>query len=203
MKMIEESIDSIKEDFHKYKWFYTKSGKLVIGGKSAIQNDQLLRRIKEIPLDLIVMHTQEPGSPFSVILEDPKKVKSEDLEQRAIFTGCFSRAWRSKKKRTSVHIFKSSFLSKTKAMKSGTWRVLGKVKKKSVLLELALTIQDEVLRAVPESAIKNKKDKILTICPGTIDKKTFITKIHLETDRSFSQEEVLSALPAGGVKICR
>ena len=79
------------EKYKKYRWFFTSAGKLVIGGKSAEQNDELLLGIKNFEEELIVMHTAEPGSPFSVIMSEIKKISKKDLEECAIFTGCFSR----------------------------------------------------------------------------------------------------------------
>lgn len=190
-------------DFRKYKWFYTSTGKLVVGGKSAIQNDILLSTLKETAEEFIVMHTSEPGSPFSIILESPKSLKKEDLDECAIFTGCFSRAWKDGKTNTSVDIFKLSQLHKSKGMKEGTWGVNGKIERTSVKLELALTKQKEVLRAVPIQSAKSEKNIIIKIKPGKIDKLDIAAKIELELDTVFDQEELLSAIPAGGISLIR
>jgi hypothetical protein len=191
------------EDYEKYKWFYTKSGKLVVGGKNATQNEELLKRLKKNGEELVIMHTREPGSPFTAILSDLRKVTQTDKEQCAIFTGCFSRAWRSKKKKTQVDVFKLSQLYKKKEMKIGTWGVKGKIEKKTVDLVLVLIKQKDTLRAVPELTAKSKKSIILKICPGTIDKKDFITKMQVEFTTPPTQQELLSALPAGGSKVLR
>lgn len=184
-------------DYKKYKWFFTSSGKLVIGGKSAEQNDSLISEMKKAKKEYIVMHTHSPGSPFSVIVSPIKSIKPSDIEECAIFTGCFSRAWRSGKKSSDIDIFRLSQLSKEKSMKSGTWGVVGKVTQRKVDLKLVLTRQNGVLRAVPEKSAR-KKDILLKLSPGTLDKKDLIPKLQLEFGDSFSQEEILSALPAGG-----
>lgn len=191
------------EEYKKYRWFYTSSGKLVVGGKNAGQNDDLLTRMKKISKDYWVMHTSSPGSPFSIIICDPKKVSKIDLKETAIFTGCFSREWRAKKTKAKIHIFKLSQVHKNSKMKEGTWGVLGKMSFQDVQLKLVLTKQKGILRAVPEPTIKNKKDIILKICPGNVDKSNFITKINVEIGPNFKEEELLSALPAGGVSICK
>jgi len=190
------------KDYKKYKWFYTSSGKLVVGGKSAEQNDELLKRITESDKEYYVMHTSHPGSPFCVVVENIKKTIKKDLDECAIFTGCFSKAWKQRKKVTEVHIFKSNQLSKQKGMKTGTWRVIGKVKKVQVNLKLALTKQKGVYRAVPEKTV-HKKDVLLTICSGKVDKKDMVAKFVIELEDSKLQEnELMAALPAGGVRIC-
>jgi len=190
-------------DFKKYKWFYTLSEKLIIAGKSSEQNDSMLKKVKSLKKEFIIMHTSSPGSPFSVILSNIEKVNKDDIEECAVFTACFSRAWKSGKKKASVDIFSSNQLRKSNEMKSGTWGVIGKVKRLIVPLLLTLTIQDSTMRAVPEKSIKNKKEILLKICPGKISKEDFITKLAVEIGEKFSQTEILSALPAGGIKISR
>jgi predicted ribosome quality control (RQC) complex YloA/Tae2 family protein len=188
------------KDYKKYKWFYTSSQMLVVGGKSASQNDLLLTKLKSTKKEYIVMHTSEPGSPFSVILEEPKKTSSQDIKETAIFTGCFSRAWRENKSSTQVDIFKLSQLSKPKS-KPGLWMVKGKIKRVKVNLKLVLSKQKKILRAVPEQTAK-KKDILLKVCPGKTDKTKMADEI-LDSIKSKNKEALLSALPAGGVSICK
>ena len=106
--------------YKKYRWFITSSNKLVVGGKSAEQNEELIKScMKGEHLDLesrasleewtnkkkkyIVMHTNAPGSPFSIILDENPNQK--DLEETAIFTASFSRAWRELKKEVNIDVF--------------------------------------------------------------------------------------------------
>ena len=77
----------LEKEFRKYKWFFTSSGKLVVGGKNAEQNDSLLRNVEKSEKEYYVMHTSHPGSPFCIIVADIKKVTKSDLRECAIFTG--------------------------------------------------------------------------------------------------------------------
>ncbi len=193
----------ITDNYTKYRWFYTSSGKLVVGGRSAIQNDELLKRLKETGKDFIVMHTHAPGSPFTVIVAEKIKIKSQDIEETAIFTGCFSRAWREAKKTTIVDIFSLSQLAKARHMKPGTWGVKGVIEQRTVSLELALVKQKDILRAVPEITLKKKKDILFKIQPGKTDKAAMALKLQVELPHDLNQEELLTALPAGGFTILR
>lgn len=195
-------METLVNDYKKYRWFYTSSGKLVVGGKSAAQNDSLLKQIKSSKKELIIMHTSSPGSPFSVILHSSDDLKKSDLEECAVFTGCFSQAWKSGKAKTNVDIFLSSNVFKLSSMKEGTWGVREKLDTLSVELKLVLTRQNGMLRAVPESSVKSKKDRLLYLCPGKIEKQSLLGKLALEIGE-FNQEEILSALPSGGIKIFR
>ncbi|MEK6800582.1 MAG: NFACT RNA binding domain-containing protein [Nanoarchaeota archaeon] len=196
-------MNTLEKEYQKYRWFYTLSGKLVLGGKSAAQNEELLKRLKKFSNDLYVLHTSSPGSPFSAILSDKTKVSETDLEEVAIFTGCFSRAWREMKKNVSVDIFSTSSLSKDSSMKIGTWGVKSKIRRKLIKLSLVLTFQKDKLRAVPEITLKKKTDGLLKIIPGNIDKIHLLTKLQVQLPKSLSQEEILSALPSGGVKLIK
>ena len=180
-------------DYMKYRWFYTSDKKLVIGGKSAEQNEQLVSELIKSGKNYILMHTKEPGSPFSIVQSE--KPTEKDLEETAVFTGCFSRAWREKKKTTVIDIFRAVQIIKNKSMKQGTFGVAGQVKRKTIELKLYLTEQKGKIRAVPF-----KVEKALCIIPGNINKNDFAEQISIKLE--IPQEEVLQALPTGGFKLC-
>ena len=147
------------------------------------------------------MHTEEPGSPFAIILTD-KKHSPSDLEETAIFTASFSRAWRSGKKKAVVDIFSSKQIFKTSSMKIGTWGVKSIIKRISVPLALVLTKQKGKLRAIPEISINPKDAVLLKISPGKIDKTKMLPQIQALLPK-ISKEEILSALPSGGIKVVK
>ncbi|MDO8563495.1 MAG: NFACT RNA binding domain-containing protein [Nanoarchaeota archaeon] len=182
------------EDYQKYKWFFTASGKLVMGGKSAKQNDDLLKKIKAQGKERLAMHTSQPGSPFCIIIANIEDLSQQDIKECAIFTGCFSRAWKEDKRTTEVDVFKLSQLHKSKDMNEGTWGVYGKVQKIKVNLELVMIRQHKILRAVPETAGIGAKIKLT---PGSISKEDIQPKLEIELNEPLSRDEVLSALPAG------
>ncbi len=182
-------------NYKRYKWFFTKSGKLVVGGKSAENNDALLNELKSMHKDMIVMHTKSPGSPFCAIVVPIKAVSDDDLKECAIFTGCFSKAWKQGLKKTNVDIFQLSQLNKSSAMKSGTWSVTGKIRTEIINLELVLIVQDKIIQAVPKISAEND-EIIFLVYPGKVDKVEAIKKSMFN---ELNREQLLSALPAGGV----
>lgn len=185
-------------EYKRYKWFFTKSGKLVYGGKSAEQNEEVIRNLVKNKENFIMMHTKIPGSPFAVIRSSVKKVSRADLEEAAIWTACFSRAWKIGLKKTDVDIFLTEQLIKNKNMKLGTFGVIGKLDKKEAELKLVLTIQKGVLRAVPEKTVKMNNKKFAKIISGEISKEELAKKIAKELKKQ--EEEVLNALPTGKFK---
>ncbi len=185
-------------DYKKFRWFFTKSGKLVYGGKSAEQNEKVVKDLLERKEKRVVMHTKIPGSPFAVIDSPIKKINASDLEETAIWTACFSRAWRSGLHKTPVDVFTNKQISKGKTMKKGTFGVKGVIERKIVKLKLALINQKGVLRCVPEPTLRSNIKVFAKIIPGKISKEKFAAQISEKLKKDSS--EILNALPPGGFK---
>ncbi|MEK6848864.1 MAG: NFACT RNA binding domain-containing protein [Nanoarchaeota archaeon] len=181
----------------KYRWFYTSSGKLVVGGKNAEQNEEIVGKILKDNKKYRVMHTEASGSPFSIIFFDGEVTK-KDLQECAEFTAIFSRAWREKRKTSKIHIFSAEQITKEKNMKTGTFRVIDLVKNMEAKLGAKLIRQKGVLRVVPMS-VEGKE--ICAILQGAIPKE--ITAENLAKIFKLDKQEVLEALPSGGFSISK
>jgi len=175
-------------DYKKFRWFYTSSGALVIGGKSEESNEEVIRSAGK---NSVVMHTEQPGSPFCVILDDEPTDK--DLKETAIFCACLSKAWKNHKKSVDVHSFLRSQVYKTKDMKTGTFGVDGKLEHFRVDLKLYFTFQNEKLRCVP---FKTEEGFIV---PGEMKKEEAADEIAKKLN--IKKEEALSALPSDNIDI--
>ena len=103
----------------KFREFYTSSKKLILCGKSAEQNEELIK--KNLSPEETVLHTRAPGSPFCVIKNN--KPTTKDIKETAIICAAFSKDWKKNKKNVEVHVFKASTISKQKGMKPGTFSV--------------------------------------------------------------------------------
>ncbi len=114
----------------KFKEFETSSGKKVLAGKNAENNEELVRQIGK---DENVFHSAKPGSPFVNIKGEANK---EDLTEAAIFCAAKSQDWRDNQNDVEVHHFKGKDIYKKKGMSLGTFGVkkfkLIKVKKKDI-----------------------------------------------------------------------
>jgi hypothetical protein len=184
--------------YFRFRWFFTSSGKLVIGGKSAEQNEDVIKNY--LYRNDLVLHTVQPGSPFAVVKAGSEKITADDIHEAAVFCASFSRAWREGKLKVGIHIFKPEQITK-ETSKLGTFIVLGKVQKANAELKLALAIQKGRLRAVPLTAAK---EIICTIIPGKISKEKtaeIISKRLRKSSINVSNEEVLNALPVGKFRI--
>ncbi|MFC1685933.1 NFACT RNA binding domain-containing protein [Nanoarchaeota archaeon] len=170
-------------DYKKFRWFFTSSGLLVVGGKSAEQNEQLIKLTK--PND-VVLHTKDPGSPFCVIIDEIEETPA-DVQEAAIFCASLSQAWKKKKNLIEVNIFRREQMNKTKSMKKGTFGVKGGEQKIKVVPKLYLTFQENKLRCVPFEC------DIAEITPGDLSKvkaaEAIAKRMRIPLD------EVLSTLP--------
>ena len=102
----------------KFREFETSSGKKVLAGKSAANNEELVEQIKP---DEDVFHTAKPGSPFCNIKSS--RTNTNDRRETAIFCASKSQDWRDNKSDVEVHHFKGKDISKKRGMKLGTFAV--------------------------------------------------------------------------------
>lgn len=182
-------------EYKKFRWFFTSNKLLVIGGKSAEQNEETIPLAKQGD---IILHTKLPGSPFCIIKSEYGKIKKQDVEEAAIFCACFSQQWKNNKKEIAIHYFNQEDIFKIKGDKKGTFhvkKILGEI---NVKPKLYLTFQEGKLRAIPNDSIK---EKLFEIIPGKIEKEKFAKIIKEKLDEkgiSIKEEEILSAIPSGG-----
>lgn len=105
-----------------FRKFVTSSGKEVLAGKSAENNEEL---VKQVGKEEIVLHTSSPGSPFVNIKSDFKNIDKKDIKEAAVFCAAFSQTWKKAKikKDVSVDAFLGRDIFKLKGMKTGTFGV--------------------------------------------------------------------------------
>lgn len=100
-----------------FRKFQTSSGRLVLAGKTAEQNEAVIAQADK---EEAVLHTKEAGSPFCNIKGEAEK---EDVREASVFCARYSRDWKQNKKNVEVHIFKAEDVYKSKGMKTGTFGV--------------------------------------------------------------------------------
>lgn len=114
----------------RFREFTTSSGKEVLAGKNAANNEEL---VEQVGANEDVFHTAAPGSPFVNI---KGRSNAKDRKEAAVFCAAKSQDWRDNKSDVVVHQFKGRDIQKIKGMKLGTFRVKRKkkvlVKKKEI-----------------------------------------------------------------------
>lgn len=104
----------VNTNFREYP---LSSGRVVYAGKSAEQNDLLVRSARRGDL---LLHTSAPGSPFVNLGED---VDKSEIDEAAVFCALKSQAWRDGKRDVMVHSFYRRDCSKSPFDKAGSWNV--------------------------------------------------------------------------------
>jgi predicted ribosome quality control (RQC) complex YloA/Tae2 family protein len=195
-----KKLNEIKKakDYTNYRWFFSSSGTLILGGKNESQNEMVLKYF--LKSNYVVMHTSSPGSPFMIIQkENPNK---NDLNECAVFCACFSKEWKTGNNLINVDIFEGKDIYKMKSMKTGTFGVKNKNQIK-VRPELILIVQKGKIKAVPK--VKREEEILAVIKQGKTNKEEAAEKIAKKIKDKFlfpvSKEEIMMAIPSGNLNV--
>ncbi len=77
--------------YEKFRWAFTSGRRLLLGGRDARTNEQLIRKYLEE--NDIVFHADIHGAPI-VLLKDGKNASEKEITEAAIFAGAYSKAWK-------------------------------------------------------------------------------------------------------------
>lgn len=103
--------------YEKYHWYRTANDHLVIGGKDAATNEQVVKKHTEN--DDYVFHTEAPGSPFVVLKHGEESFTQEDYQETASFCATYSQAW--KNNLDSLEVFQVTPDQVTKEAQAGEY----------------------------------------------------------------------------------
>jgi predicted ribosome quality control (RQC) complex YloA/Tae2 family protein len=162
-----------KEWFQKFVWMHTSSGKLVIAGKDATQNEVLVKRYLED--SDIVFHADVHGSPFT-ILKGGKDSTEEDKLEAAQLTLCHSRAWQSKMPSEVYWAHPHQVSKKAPAgeyIAKGGFMIYGKknyVKNLELKYAVGLQLEPQQVISGPVENVRKKARYYAVILPGEEDK---------------------------------
>jgi len=115
----------------KFRKYCTSSGKDVVCGKDAEQNELVVAQSGDSES---VLHTKAPGSPFCNI---KGKATLKDIKETAVICAAHSKTWKQNKLDVEIHVFRGKDIFKEPDMKTGTFGVKKaksiKVKKEEIL----------------------------------------------------------------------
>ena len=190
-----------KNWYEKFKWFFTTNNFLVIAGKDATTNEEVIKKYAE--KDDYVFHTDMSGSPFAVLKTDKKEPADIDFQETAIFTGSNSKAW--SQGISSVSVFKVKPEQVTKEakageyIKKGSFMVYGKREEYNIKPELAVGIKEDVPMTGPVTAVKKHCEKKIAIQQGN-EKKEKIANLIMKKLGLKTNDDILGNLPQGKFK---
>lgn len=192
--------------FEKYHWFKTEKNHLVIGGKDASTNEQVIKKHAE--KDDYVFHTEAPGSPFVVLKHGEDSFEQRDYNEAASFCATYSQAWKNHLSTLDVFQVKPSQVTKeAKAgeyVEKGAFMVYGK--RREIAAELCLSIglwrsgNDILLMAGPRDSVHHHCTAWVDLSQGSKSKGEIAKSLMklLCLDRT---DDILIALPSGEFSI--
>ena len=191
--------------FERYKWFITSHGRLVIAGKDAHTNDNIVK--KHLKDTDVYAHADLHGAP-STILKDGQKAEDSDLREACHFALAQSKGWVAALTDGSAYWVYPDQVSKTpeagEFVPRGAFIIRGKRNYEHHLpIELAvgeiLYQKERKVMCGPTDAVRAQSEKYFVIVPGR--GKAGRTAAEMAKEFNVPEEEVSRILPPGDCEI--
>ncbi|WP_455393045.1 ribosome rescue protein RqcH [[Eubacterium] cellulosolvens] len=190
--------------FERYHWLITSKGNIVVGGRDAKTNDQVVK--KHLKDRDRYCHADISGAASVVIKHKPEddEIPPETLEEACKFAVIYSKAWNAKVGAASAYWVKPDQVSKTpqsgEFLARGAFVVRGKrnyignIKLDLAIGELEYQGRNKLM-AGPVEAVKTYANRYVVLAPGNIKKNEMAKE--LSKLFNISVDDVLSILPSG------
>ena len=194
--------------FEKYRWFISSEGFLVIAGRDARTNEEVVK--KRLGDKDLYMHADIHGAASLVIKTEGSNPGDATMREAAQFAVSMSKAWNAGFGSMSAYWVYPSQVSKMgesgEYVARGAWVIHGKrnyIHNAPLILAVGKIEYQKTLipMCAPESAVKVRGNKYIVIEPGDESKEIVAKKIARELDASV--DEIVSILPPGKSRIIR
>jgi predicted ribosome quality control (RQC) complex YloA/Tae2 family protein len=191
--------------FDAYRWTLSSEGHLILGGRDARSNDQLVK--KHLKEGDRYAHADVHGAPSTVVKEG-SRATDVTLREACEFALAYSKAWSAGLASGSAYWVLPEQVSKQaesgEFLPRGAFVIRGK---RNYLHDLPVRLaigeaQVEGHRKVlagPVSAVASRATRYVVLGPGKEDRERFSKRLAAALEVPI--EEVVRALPAGGVSI--
>lgn len=196
-----------KKWFEKFRWFITSNGFLVIAGRDAGTNEDVIK--KHTDKDDIVLHTDMSGSPFVVIKKNScnKEISQQDISESADFVLSYSKAW--KKGFGNADIFYVNPDQVTKSAKQGeylsrgSFMIRGKTNYIQNKLNFCVGIYDKIddpeysgrVFCGPEESARVYSKKYFKLIPGNSKTSQIAKFLKNELQSKIDLDEFIRVIP--------
>ncbi len=202
-----------KQWFEQFHWFFSSDCYLVIGGKDAKQNEEIVKSRME-KTDLF-FHADIFGAPHCILKSSNNFAPEQSLKEAAQFAVVFSRAWQSNAALANVYSVLPEQVSKQapsgESIGKGAFMVYGERKWfKHTQLSIAIGLEkiEGSFRVIsgPESAIKKHAIAFVALQQGNEKKSDAAKKILALLRKKVSEaaidlDEIMQMLPNGRMKV--
>lgn len=155
-----------KQWYEDFRWFVSSDGFLVVGGKDARSNEQLIR--KYMKASDVVFHTDITGSPF-VLIKNPEKlnISQQTINEVAQFCASYSKAWKIGILVADVYYVLPEQVKKEGGLPTGSFMIYGERNwVRRIELKIAIGIKDNKVVYGPESAVRKQTKNYVLVIPG-------------------------------------
>lgn len=179
-----------KQWYEKFRWFVSSDDFLVVAGKDAKSNEQLIRRHMK-PKDL-VFHTDITGSPFVLVKNpDGKQIPESTINEAAEFCASYSKAWKIGMSIADVYHVNPDKVKKEGGLPTGSFMIYGKRNWiRRISLEVTIGIDNGRVICGPRSAVSRKTKEHFSVTPSEESFKV------PEKFKEF-EDEILRVIPYG------
>ncbi|MCW7080535.1 MAG: ribosome rescue protein RqcH [Candidatus Methanospirare jalkutatii] len=144
-RVLRKKVVRDKKWYERFRWFFTSSGFLVVGGRDATSNEILVK--KHMANEDIFFHTQAEGAPAVILKTEGRPVSDADLEEAAQFAASYSSLWKLGFYSGECYCVSATQVSKTppsgEYLRKGGFVVRGKRRYFKVELALCVGIAEE------------------------------------------------------------
>ncbi|HJJ88720.1 MAG TPA: ribosome rescue protein RqcH [Methanocorpusculum sp.] len=183
--------------YHRFRWMETSDGVLIIGGRNADQNEELVKRYMEGGDTFL--HADVFGAPVVLV-----KGRTEKISEAVQFAAAYSRLWGTGAATGDVIVASPSQVSKTaeagEFIAHGSFMIRGERKYvRNIPLEIAIGVQTEPIFAIlggTPSAIEPRCTASVRLRPGMFEGNDVAKKVlrHLKEALPESNQKIMKSV---------
>jgi predicted ribosome quality control (RQC) complex YloA/Tae2 family protein len=186
--------------FEQFRWFFSSDGFLVVGGRDAQSNEDIVK--KYLQKKDIFFHAHVSGSPAVVIKTEGKEVPETTLHEAAQFTVSYSGIWKSGQVSGDAYWVLPEQVSKTpesgEYVAKGAFVIRGKRNYfKDIMLGTALGLElgeEKRLIGGPLGAVKKTAQFIMEVLPGEFNQNDISKKIYRILNEKFEDKKLIKMI---------
>jgi len=197
--------------FETYRWFISRDGNIVLGGKDANSNRRLVK--KHLTAGDRYIHADVHGAPSIVVKATdpsgkPLEISEGTLQEACHFAVCFSKAWSGMLGSGEAYWVTPEQVSTTaqsgEFVPRGGFMIRGKRNTvRNLDMKLAVGIVKvegtDIVMCAPVDSVKARTDRYFLLVPSKA-KKTDVSK-SIARELGVPVEEVEGVLPPGGMEV--
>ncbi|WP_456478254.1 ribosome rescue protein RqcH [Geoglobus ahangari] len=169
-----------REWYERYRWYVTSEGFLVIGGRNAEMNEEVVSKHME-RRDLF-FHTEMPGG-SATILKNGQEAGERSIREAAEFAGIYSALWKEGKHSGDVYYVKPEQVKRAarpgEYLPKGSFFIEGKRNYVTVEMKAAIGVDISNLRLLggPVEGVRKHCDHYVVIEIGDVDFNQFSIQV--------------------------